>query len=254
MKEDFYEMILNKFEFDWTLEHFKNKLWSKKNFDFFILEKIIEEMKTDCNIKIKGLISWLENEEKNPEEKNIKNISIKEDYLEKYLEEDKEYSEQESKDLFYVRNYLKKSCLFKKLTTENISSLRKEHKKFTSVYDLDEVISNYIQCDSMLLFCLVCRKTFNSPYELKKDLECKSDYYHPSLYKNPQISNSFSNSFLSNNTIKTTKTICLHEGCKKKPNNNEFICCHKTKDNKGCTFGEKKHQLIIIENIKSLEI
>lgn len=55
MKEDFFDILLNKIEFEWKVEYFNDVLWSKANFTFPILERIIEDMKADKLIKIIGI-------------------------------------------------------------------------------------------------------------------------------------------------------------------------------------------------------
>ena len=54
MKQEYFDLIMNKIEFDWKLEHFDNLLWSKNNFTFSILERIINEMQADNYTKLEG--------------------------------------------------------------------------------------------------------------------------------------------------------------------------------------------------------
>lgn len=47
LKPEFFEILLNKLAFQWKEEFFFDPLWSRKIFTFPVLEKIIDEMKTN---------------------------------------------------------------------------------------------------------------------------------------------------------------------------------------------------------------
>jgi hypothetical protein len=255
MIEEFFDIILNKIEFEWKLEYFDNILWSKNNFEFSILEKIMNNMHVDNFTKLNALLSWLKNDKENKEEILY---NFNEDY-DKYKEKENDYNfnknenynNKETKEFFYVRYYIKKSGLVKNINSKEIIKLKNQHCYLTSIFDLNEIIDKYILCNSKLIFCLVCNETFSSPFELKENLECKSEFYHPRYFDNLDSSFSLSNNSSSNlNLTKDLKNICLHEGCKKKQNDTEFNCCHKSKRSKGCTYAEGNHQLVIIDNFK----
>lgn len=251
MTEEFFGVILNKIEFEWKIEYFDNLLWSKNYFTFPILEKIINEMQVDNFMKIKGLLSWLTTEKENKDDLKEENLELSVQKNENYdfnFIKKQNFDENESKEFFFVRNYIKKCDLITNIKSKEIVKLKDEHNDLTSVFDLNDLINNYIFCNSKLLYCLVCNKSFSSPFELKENFECKSDYFHPRFFNNLNISFSLSNSSILN-FPKNQKNICLHDGCKKKQINNEFMCCHKSNTSKGCTFGEGQHQLVIIENL-----
>jgi hypothetical protein len=54
MKPEFFEILLNKPNFDWKIEYFSDPIWSKTIFTFPILEQIVEQMKTNNFTKIIG--------------------------------------------------------------------------------------------------------------------------------------------------------------------------------------------------------
>jgi hypothetical protein len=54
MKSDFFEILLNKPNFEWELEYFSDPIWSKTIFTFPILERIVGQMKTNNFTKIIG--------------------------------------------------------------------------------------------------------------------------------------------------------------------------------------------------------
>jgi hypothetical protein len=52
MKSDFFEILLTKTNFEWKIDNFSDPLWSKTIFTFPILERIVDEMKTNNFTKI----------------------------------------------------------------------------------------------------------------------------------------------------------------------------------------------------------
>jgi hypothetical protein len=142
-----------------------------------------------------------------------------------------------TKDEFFVRNYIVKMNLTSNIKSKQIITLKKKYGALHSVFDINTLIEEYIFCSSKLLFCLVCKKSFYSPFELQGNLECKGEYYHPRYFSNLNVTNN-----------KFDKNQCLHENCKKKYSKNEFACCHKNNSNIGCTLSDGKHQIVIIEN------
>lgn len=54
MKAEFFEILLTKLNFNWKLEYFSDKIWSRSIFTYAILERIVDEMKTKNYIKIIG--------------------------------------------------------------------------------------------------------------------------------------------------------------------------------------------------------
>jgi len=58
LKPDFFEILLNKIAFQWKEEYFYDPLWSRKVFTFPVLEKVVEEMKTNNFTKTVGIIIY----------------------------------------------------------------------------------------------------------------------------------------------------------------------------------------------------
>jgi len=54
MKPEYFDILLNKIEFEWKLEYFSTSNWSKETFTFPILERIVDDMKTSKPTKIIG--------------------------------------------------------------------------------------------------------------------------------------------------------------------------------------------------------
>ena len=46
MKPEFFEILLAKPDFEWNVEYFNDPIWSRSIFTFPILERIVEQMKT----------------------------------------------------------------------------------------------------------------------------------------------------------------------------------------------------------------
>lgn len=55
MKSEFFDVLLNKIEFEWKLDYFNSPNWSKETFTFPILERIVEDMKVNNSTKIIGI-------------------------------------------------------------------------------------------------------------------------------------------------------------------------------------------------------
>ena len=58
MKPEFFEILLNKLAFQWKEEFFYDSLWSRKVFTFPVLERVVEEMKTNNFTKTVGKESY----------------------------------------------------------------------------------------------------------------------------------------------------------------------------------------------------
>ncbi len=54
MKPDFFEILLNKLPFQWKEEFFYDSLWSRKIFTYPVLERVVDEMKTNNFTKTVG--------------------------------------------------------------------------------------------------------------------------------------------------------------------------------------------------------
>jgi len=55
MKSEYFDILLNKIDFEWKLDYFKSNLWSKNTFIFPILERIVDDMKVDNITKLTGI-------------------------------------------------------------------------------------------------------------------------------------------------------------------------------------------------------
>ena len=61
MKTEFFEILLTNPNFEWKIDYFNDPIWSKSIFTFPILERIIEEMKTNNFTKIIGMYNIIDN-------------------------------------------------------------------------------------------------------------------------------------------------------------------------------------------------
>ena len=58
MKREYFDVLLNKIDFEWKLEFFNTPHWSKETFTFPILERIVDDMKVS-NTPIDIMVSIL---------------------------------------------------------------------------------------------------------------------------------------------------------------------------------------------------
>jgi hypothetical protein len=141
-----------------------------------------------------------------------------------------------SHDLFYVRNYMKYYKLMNTLSLNQIVTLKKQFNEYSSALDINGFLNQFLIGGRVK--CLVCKKEFNNQNPVKTECKAKGDEakYHPPCALS-----------------KIEKNICNHEGCHRKYNRNEYICCHKKIDikngdnNNGCQMGEGKHILYFIK-------
>lgn len=215
MKPEFFEILLTKPSFDWKIEYFSDPTWSKSIFTFPILERIVEQMKTDNFTKIIALVSWLK--EINPVSKAV--INTKES-LEQILT---------STDLFLVRNYVKRNSLMSGLSGREIGALLERFPQMLSAFDASTLVEEFIFTSMKKLVCLVCKKEFSSPFEIIESLECKGENFHPKNCIN----------------VKNDKAQCNHESCGRKLVKGENTCCHKQITANGCCSGEGKHMIVL---------
>ena len=223
MKEEYFEILLSDLKFEWKAQSFENPLWSRTIFTFPILERIVRQMNGINVVKITALLSWLK--VINPDTKEVLNSS---EVIEATLV---------SHDLFYVRNFIKRNKLMITLTTDDISFLKKSFPKFTSAFDSYGIINNFIV--GSRLMCIVCKKEFESQYQLTElnESKCKVEdlRYHPRCQ------------------LKSDKMLCCHEGCRRKFCKGEYQCCHKKLDAKeGCQLGDGKHIIVICNNDRNV--
>jgi len=138
----------------------------------------------------------------------------------------------ESKDLFFVRNYIIRTNLMSGIKSKDLKSLKTQFNQLHYAFDTSTIIDEYIFNSNKILFCLVCKRSFSSPFDVVQNLECKGEYFHPRFIMNS----------------KSEKFVCNHELCKKKVIRGEFPCCHKNSQTAGCLLGDGKHHLVLIEN------
>jgi len=138
----------------------------------------------------------------------------------------------ESKELFFVRNYIIRTKLMSEISSKDLKMLKKQFNKSHCAFDTSTIIDEYVFNSNKNLFCLFCKKSFSSPFDVVQNLECKGEYFHPRFILN----------------AKNEKFVCSHEGCKKRVVKGEFPCCHKNAPSSGCLLGDGKHHLVLIDN------
>ena len=208
---EFFDELLNNFNFNWKKENFDNILWSRTTINFPILIKIVNKINSDNYLKIYSLLSWLK-------VIDIEKKKIKKDDLTK-----------KSNDLFFVRNYIKKKNLMKNLKTEELILLKNKFPEYKSALDIIGLLNNFY-FSKINIKCIVCNKKFSSQFEAIENCICEGKKYHPIC-------------------LFSKNDFCKHENCRKKYSKDEYMCCHKKIDNKnnGCLINEGKH-IFIIEN------
>lgn len=117
------------------------------------------------------------------------------------------------------------------LTGKEISTLLEKFPHMHSSFDTNTLVNEFIFSSTKKLVCLICKKEFNSPFEIADSIECKGDVYHPKNIVN----------------LKDGKAVCTHEGCQRKLNKLEFPCCHKVNTTAGCILGEGRHMIVIAD-------
>ncbi len=163
---------------------------------------------------------------------SLKETNNKNEKLNNYkkdINDKNSYNISESKDLFFVRNYIIKAKLMSGIISKDLKSIKNTFNELHSAFDINTIINEYIFCSNKNLFCLVCKKIYLSPFEIIQNLECKGEFFHPKLIYNG----------------KNEKNICNHENCKKKIIRGEYPCCHKNASSGGCLLGGGKHNLIL---------
>lgn len=138
----------------------------------------------------------------------------------------------ESKELFFVRNYIIKSKLMSGISSKDLKMLKKQFNKSHYAFDTNTIIDEYVFNSNKNLLCIVCKKSFASPFDVVINFECKGEYFHPRFIMN----------------AKNEKFVCNHEGCKKRIVKGDFPCCHKGIQSAGCLLGDGKHHLVLVDN------
>ena len=208
MKKEYFKMLLSDLKIDWEKNLFNLPIWTRDKLSFHVLEKIIPLISPNY-LRIYALISWLKSTESNSdkivEDKNIKNKSLK------------------SKDLFLVRNYIKKYKLLSNLSKDELVDLKNNFEEYIDCLDMNGILLNYL---FIPLTCIICKTVFHSTYDVLNEKTCTNNQYHP-------ICGPIDN--------------CQHKECKKRFKKGEYYCCHKklTEKDSGCLTGEGKHIFIL---------
>lgn len=230
MKEEFFEILLTDLKFTWKDEAFNEPLWSKTIFTFPILERIVNQMKGENYSRIIALLSWLK-----VIDSSTKDVLTNKEVIDEVLT---------SHDLFYVRNFIKRNQLMFGLKLQEILKLKEDFPLYTSAFDSFCLVNSFIIGNTIQ--CIVCKQTFSSAFDTALDMECKikgEKNEDAKLVFHPRC------------IIKNEKSICQHEGCKKKYYKSEYPCCHRKlespnntsfKESPGCQVGEGKHMLVFI--------
>ena len=216
LKKEYFHIFFEEIKFKWEKNLFSNFLWSKSNFNFSTLKIIVNKMNISNYLKIFCLLSWLK-------EFDLKTKEI-------INSEEKKNEILKSQDLFLIRNYIKKNNLMtENIKIEELIQLKNEFSFLISAFDSIGIINNFIFSEKNFK-CIVCKNIFHSQFEIEENKICPIGKFHPEF----------------NNKMEK----CFHEGCKKKLNKNEFVCCHKKIENKenGCLLSEGKH-IFKIENV-----
>jgi hypothetical protein len=233
MKTEFFDILLSKSNFKWKIEYFNENLWSRKIFTFSILEKIVDEMQTNNYIKILALLNWLKDTSIDGDFFDASSnytFSISQNQIDFSFLKNFNINNQSittSAELYLVFNLIKSKNLMANLTQKELSELYIKFPNLHNCFDTEKIIKEFIFTSEKTLYCIICKKSFDSIFSIVDSPECTNELYHP------------------RHNSESTK--CLHEGCQRRFNKSEYNCCHKNLNTNGCIVGEGKH-LIIIEN------
>ncbi len=221
MNEDFYGALLAGGEFALSIQHFESELWSRTAFTFPILLKVIEAMQLSNQEKLIALLSWM------------KEDFAKFPYSTAECSREREIELLTSLDFYTLHDYIKERQLMSGLDTAFLAELYKEFPSLVGLFDTETVFKEFALLGGAKVWCKICKKVFLSPVDAARSAECEKRLYHP---------RSFVASFRS---LSEKQMPCLHSGCAKKLQRNEFPCCHQPSHSEGCTMGEGKHFLVV---------
>ena len=215
MKDEYFKVLLSNLNYVWDKKLFSSPLWSRDKLSFKVLDKLIPLIDNNY-LRIYALISYLKSIDLNNNQILTDTNTIK-----KCLR---------SKELFFVRNYIKKYKLLENLTKEQLLDLKNNFELYMDSLDISGILNSYVFNP---LYCIVCKNTFESPYQIIENKNCIVGKYHPPC------------GILDN---------CKHKGCNKKLKKGEFYCCHKKHSEKdsGCLLSEGRHIIVFKNKNKSL--
>ena len=210
MKDEYFKVLLTNLNYVWDKKLFSSPLWSRDKLSFKVLGKLIPLINNNY-LRIYALISYLKSVDLNNNQ--ILNDS---NTIKKCLH---------SKELFLVRNYIKKYKLLENLTKDELLDLKKNFELYIDCLDISGILNSYVFNP---LYCIICKKNFESPYQIIENKNCIVGKYHPPC----GMSDS-----------------CKHKGCNKKLRKGEYYCCHKkySEKNSGCLLSEGRH-IILFKN------
>ena len=129
LKKQFYNVLLTPYDQKFEINFFDSLKWTKNKISFYALEKIIPLINGNFK-RIYALIAWLK-----PINNNTNNMSYDKTIIEEIIK---------SKELFLVRNYIKKYKLIYSLTREEIIELKNKFYYFIDCLDIDGIFNKYI--------------------------------------------------------------------------------------------------------------
>lgn len=134
MKNRFFESLLSKIEFSWSIiDNYNDSFWSCSCFNFEILERVVSIMNTDKYYKIIALMSWIHNVKIDKAEKaDNKNIKIKE------LTQDKTKKQSIEKS----HNTSLSKILINSNTSNNISNVENSNRKTKTKFNITKDNNN----------------------------------------------------------------------------------------------------------------
>ena len=65
------------------------------------------------------------------------------------------------------------------LKGKEIAFLLKMFPGLHSAFDTSLIVDEFIFSSGKRLLCQVCKKEFNSPFEVAENIDCKGEVYHP---------------------------------------------------------------------------
>ena len=220
MNEDLFSVLLGEGAINLSIKDFETELWSRTEFTFPVLVKVVEAMKLSNQEKLIAALSWM------------KENFIKYPYTTAESEKEREIELLTSMDYYNLRKYIKENKLMSGVDTAFLKELFREFPKLTGLFDSGIIFTEFGLLDGHKIWCKICKKVFASPIDIIRNPECEIRPYHPK---------SFVTSF---RTLADQQTGCGHGGCVKKLQRNEFSCCHQQSHSEGCVTGEGKHFIV----------
>lgn len=219
MKEEYFKVLIDNSHYKWDKNLFNNPLWSKNKFSFNVLERLIPQIDNGY-FRIYALLSWL----KCVDPKTNKILNDHENIRQTL----------KSKELFLVKNYIKKYSLMADLKKDSLIDIKNTFKEYICALDSKYILDNFI-FSPINLRCVVCNQIFHSAFEVELSPNCTITKYHPPAQLKCSIDSQ-----------------CKHKNCNKKARKGEYPCCHKKIGEKdsGCLVSEGKHIIVLESTIR----